>query len=65
MLTSESDTWIITIKQRGSNFDIFLVDEEREEPNTAIIDPPAKRHLNDGLTLNSGWVALLRNPKFL
>ena len=39
--------------QRGSNFDVcfFLLLEGREDPNKyhyerAIIDPPAKRHLN-------------------
>ena len=38
--------------QRGYNFDyffflfFFLVYDGREDPNTAIIDPPPKRHLN-------------------
>ena len=56
---------------RGSNFDIFLLSlEGREDPSEyfykwAIIDPPAKRHLNgillaadNGPKLNAGLVVL-------
>ena len=53
--------------QRGSNFDnvFFLVDKERETPNTTINGPssarqryPIKLRANDGPTLNVGLVAL-------
>ena len=56
--------------QRGSSFDnAFLVDEGREDPNTAISGPSLARQRNatemafrwrayDGPTLNAGLVAL-------
>ena len=51
--------------QRGSNFyGVFfgffslMSDEERKDPNTTI-SGPAKRHLNDGPTLNAGLVAVI------
>ena len=54
--------------QRGSNFDkVLLVEEGREDPNTTISGPPAKRYLNgmafrwrviDDPTLNADLVVL-------
>ena len=56
--------------QRGSNFDkVFLVDKEREDPNTTFSWPSSARKRNailmaflcrasDGPTLNAGLVAL-------
>ena len=55
--------------QRGSNFDFFLFDEGRKDPNTTISGPSMAGQRNavqiafrwqadDGPTLNAGLVAL-------
>ena len=56
-------------RQRGSNFDIFLVDEGRKDPNTTISGQLSSHQRNtilmafcwradDGPTLNAGLAAL-------
>ena len=44
--------------QRGSNFDIFLVDEGSEDRNTTISGLSSIRQRDDDPTLNTGLVAL-------